>query len=138
MYQTARSICTLARDQSVTPGVTCLTARTLTKRECLGSLDPAFAPAFHAFRNTVSPTFVLVPYRRISDPPKSSIGHPCFLFEGVPPQPNYPPAAVLHIEVRDTVSVGWCYIVDSTQPGSCASMSPTYALQQKQYPNNRI
>jgi len=33
--------------------------------------------------------------KALSDPPKLSIGHPCFLFEGVPPQPNYPPAAVL-------------------------------------------
>ena len=60
-----------------------------------GSLSPTFVSAFHALRNTVSPAFVFNPLQRISDAPKLSIGNPCFLIEGVPPQPNYPPDAVL-------------------------------------------
>ncbi len=33
-------------------------------------------------------------YRWISDPPKSTFGRPCYLFEGVAPHPNCPPTVV--------------------------------------------
>ena len=32
--------------------------------------------------------------RRSSDPPEPTFGRPCYLFAGVPPQPNRPPDAV--------------------------------------------
>jgi hypothetical protein len=59
-----------------------------------GSLSPSFESESHAFKDSVSPAFVFNPLQRISDPLKQSIGRPCFLIEGVPPQPNYPSADV--------------------------------------------
>ncbi len=59
-----------------------------------GSLSPTFVPVSHALRDTINPAFVFNPFRQISDLPKPSFGRPCFLIEGVPPQSNYPPAAV--------------------------------------------
>jgi hypothetical protein len=32
--------------------------------------------------------------RRSPDPPEPTFGHPCYLFAGMPPQPNRPPDAV--------------------------------------------
>ena len=62
--------------------------------EYQGSLSPTFVPESHVVKDSVSPAFVFNPYQRISEPLKQSIGHLCFLIEGVPPQPNYPPAHV--------------------------------------------
>ena len=73
-----------------------------------GSLSPSFESEFHAFKNSVSPAFVFNPYQRISDPPKQSIGRPCFLIEGVPPQPNYPSADV-PFRVRNTAIGEQCF-----------------------------
>lgn len=80
-----------------------------------GSLGHAFTPALLAFRSTVNPTFVLIPLQRISDPLESDIGHLCFFIEGVPPQPNYPPA-VVPLRVRRIRIVEWCYNGASTAP----------------------
>ena len=85
---------TLARDESVTPGVACLTDGTLTDGEYPCSLSPSFDSATHFVKIAVKPTFVFNPLRRISDPPELTFGHSCFPIESVPPQPNYPPAAV--------------------------------------------
>ena len=90
------------------------------------SLGPAFASAFHAVRNAVSPAFVLFPLLQISDPDEPSFGRPCFLFVGVPPQPNYPPAAV-PLRVSNTKHAKRGNIGASTTPGEVASAAPAYA-----------
>jgi hypothetical protein len=102
-----------------------------------GSLSPTFVSAFHAFKNTVSPAFVFNPYRCISDAPKLNIGHPCFLIEGVPPQPNYPPDAV-RLSVSSTRSLKWCYIVAYPVPESTGMTAPIYAALAILYYNIRL
>ena len=76
------------------------------------SLSHAFAPAIDFVTITVSPTFVFDPLKRISDALELSFGRLCFLIEGVPPQSNHPPAAVLFLrKVSNTVKKEQCYIV---------------------------
>jgi len=90
------------------------------------SLRPTFVSAFHAFRNTVSLAFVVHPLLPISDRDELSIGRPCFLIEGVPPQPNYPPDAV-PLRVSNTKSTKWCNTFAYPYPGRHGITAPTYS-----------
>ena len=64
------------------------------------SLSPTFVPATHFVKITISPTFVFNPLHPISDRIESNFGRLCYLIEGVPPQSNRPPAAVLSEESK--------------------------------------
>ena len=88
-----------------------------------GSLSPSFESESHAFKDSVSHAFVFNPYQRISNPLKQSIGRPCFLIEGVPPQPNYPSADV-PFRVRNTATVEWCFNFAFAPPARDVSTLP--------------
>ncbi len=83
---------TLARDQAVTPGVAFPSSRSPT-RGLPGFARPRF-PATAPCKGPCQAGFCPCTLRRISDPPEPTFGHRRYLFGGVPPQPNRPPAAV--------------------------------------------
>jgi len=58
---------------------------------------PACAPCV---QGRSQPGFCPYTLRRSPDPPEPSLGHPRYLFRGVPPQPNCPPAAVPGVAPR--------------------------------------
>ncbi len=91
--QTAGSMWALARDHSVTPGVTSLTAPAPTSgnRWFARPWFPIGVPHCAEHRQA---GFCPCTLRRSSDPPEPTFGHPRYLFGGVPPQPNSPPDAV--------------------------------------------
>ncbi|MDN5367145.1 MAG: hypothetical protein PWQ11_556 [Candidatus Diapherotrites archaeon] len=91
--QTAGSMWALARDHSVTPGVTSLTAPAPTSgnRWFARPWFPIGVPHCAEHRQA---GFCPCTLRRSSDPPEPTFGHPRYLFGGVPPQPNSPPDVV--------------------------------------------
>ncbi len=91
--QTAGSMWALARDHSVTPGVTSLTAPAPTSgnRWFARPWFPIGVPHCAEHRQA---GFCPCTLRRSSDPPEPTFGHPSYLFWGVPPQPNSPPDVV--------------------------------------------
>ncbi len=128
MSQTAGSMGALARDDAVIPGVTFLSCPAPTEgaRACARPRFPGRTPCV---QGSGQAGFCPCTLRRISDPPEPTFGRPCYLFAGVPPQPNRPPDAVpLHEGgVRLPGGSGWCFIDASRPPGEGPSQAPTYA-----------
>lgn|GEM_PF-3176497 len=91
--QAAGSMWTLARDDSVTPGVTFLSPLPPTGgRQRIAR--PGFRPGVPYCQGPRQAPFWPCPLPRVSVPGEGTFGRPRYLFEGVPPQPNCPPAAV--------------------------------------------
>ena len=82
---------------------------------------PACAPCV---QGRSQPGFSPCSLRRSSDPPEPSFGHPRYLFRGVPPQPNRPPAAVpgVYPRVSGAAGGGQCSRGASPRPGDRGSL----------------
>ena len=93
MSQTAGSMGTLARDDAVIPGVTFLSCPAPTER-ARACARPRFPGRTPCVQGSGQAGFCPCTLRRTSDPPEPTFGRPCYLFAGVPPQPNRPPDAV--------------------------------------------
>ncbi len=92
-YQAAGSMGTLARDEPVIPGVTFLSPPPPTGgRRWIAR--PGFPPCAPYVQGRSQAGFCPCTLRRVSVPPEPTFGPPRYLFEGVPPQPNCPPAVV--------------------------------------------
>ena len=87
-------MCTLGGDDSITPRVTFLSYACLSKRH-RGFAKPGFRPCFSFSRRSSQASFCPYTLPQISDLGELTFGHQRYLFVGVPPQPNYPPSAVL-------------------------------------------
>ena len=107
-----QSIRTLGRDNPVIPGVTFQSFPALIKKA------REFArPHFRVWKSLCSNSNQagLCPYTllRISKPNEPTFGRYRYFFDSVPPQPNCLPTGVPRLEVSDTNSQEWCYIVAS-------------------------
>ena len=137
-YQAAGSMGTLARDEPVIPGVTFLSPPPPTGgRRWIAR--PGFPPCAPYVQGRSQAGFCPCTLRRVSVPPEPTFGPPRYLFKGVPPQPNCPPAGVLRLPVVSAVvGVGWCYIGASSVPRGTPSKAPSYALQPRPRHNDRL
>ena len=77
------------------------------------------------------------PLKRISDALESTFGRLCFLIEGVPPQSNYPSAAV-PVKVRIAVEKEQCHTFAYPAPEKAGVAAPAYALHLQPRANNRL
>ncbi len=109
-------MCTLARDNSVIPGVAFPSARTPIK-EVPGFARLDFRPWITCCSKSSEIGFWSYPLRRISVPPEPIIRYRRYLFNGVPPQPNCPSVNV-PFRVRIVITEGWCLTFDSPIPES--------------------
>jgi hypothetical protein len=92
-YQAAGSMGTLARDEPVIPGVTFLSPPAPTGRG-RWIARPGFPLRTPCVRGSCQAGFCPCTLQRVSVPPEPTFGLPRYLFGGVPPQPNCPPAVV--------------------------------------------
>ncbi len=84
---------TLARDEPVIPGVTFLSPPSpIGGRRWIAR--PGFPPCAPYCEGRSQAGFCPCTLRWVSVPPEPTFGPPRYLFEGVPPQPNCPPAVV--------------------------------------------
>ncbi len=84
---------TLARDEPVIPGVTFLSPPSpIGGRRWIAR--PGFPPCAPYCEGHSQAGFCPCTLRWVSVPPEPTFGPPRYLFEGVPPQPNCPPAVV--------------------------------------------
>jgi hypothetical protein len=83
----------LARDDPVILGVTFLSCPAPTKG-ARAFARPRFPGPAPYCQEPGQASFCPCTLRRSSDPPELAFGRPCYLFAGVPPQPNRPPDAV--------------------------------------------
>ncbi len=84
---------TLARDEPVIPGVTFLSPPSpIGGRRWIAR--PGFPPCAPYCQGRSQAGFCPCTLRWVSVPPEPTFGPPRYLFEGVPPQPNCPPAVV--------------------------------------------
>ncbi len=122
----------LARDDPVILGVTFLSCPAPTKG-ARAFARPRFPGPAPYCQEPGQASFCPCTLRRSSDPPELAFGRPCYLFAGVPPQPNRPPGAVPWVipRVMPPAPTGRCFIGPSNGPGGPFSWGPAYAMQQR-------
>src|SRR3989344_8248223 len=130
MYQTAPSIRTIGRDKPVILGVTFLSFSEPIKnsRKFARTVFRPWIPCFSessqiSFCSCTQPEIstlgelIFVPYR--------------YIFCRVPPQPNYPHAAVLSTRVSDSLNGEWYYTIAPRSPKQALRRSHLFYASSK-------